>query len=60
MKVHSDWPIHINFDAINGEILSVEGFIDQNFEVEIASSPGSNTKLIINDPRGLCVVIDIG
>ena len=60
VKVHSDWPIHINFDAINGEILSVEGFIDQNFEVKIASNPSSNVKLLIRDSRGLCVVIVIG
>ena len=60
LRVCSDRPIRVNFDVIDGEILSVKSFIDQNFEVEIASSPGSNTKLVINDPRGLCVVIDIG
>ena len=57
LQILSDKPILISFKALTGELLSVRGYADQVYEVEVGIPPNAQARLLIMDSRGLRLMV---
>jgi len=57
IQILSDKPIRVAFDALKGELLDVRYYPDQVYELRIGTVPNLRAVILIQDSRGLKVVI---
>ena len=59
VQILSDKPVRVAFDALKGELLDVKYYPDQVYELRIGIVPNLRAIILVQDSRGLRVVVKL-